>query len=229
MHAVFVVDDALEVRVALRRLLVSAGYSVRLFESAESYLEQRDAETPGCLLLDVSMPGFSGLELQRALVDSVFARPIVFLTGRGDVEASVHAMKAGAIDFLTKPIDSVRLFTAVDHALRRDVEERRRRAMQRIIEQRLAVLTPRERQVMEQVVFGRLNKQIAAQLGTGEKTVKVHRARVMIKMGARSVAELVQLAAHVGIAMDPTFRMSAQPEPLRSISGRVSRGYEEAS
>jgi FixJ family two-component response regulator len=215
-HTVFVVDDALEVRVALSRLLASGGYSVRLFESAERYLGDEDAETPGCLLLDMSMPGLSGLELQRTLAGSRFGRPIIFLTGQGDVQSSVHAMKAGAVDFLTKPIDEIRLFSAVDQALRRDGEERRKRAIHRMIEQRLEALTPRERQVMEQVVFGRLNKQIAADLGTGEKTVKVHRARVMWKMGARSVAELVQLAARVGVALDPALRMSVRLPPIHA-------------
>lgn len=209
LHTVFVVDDASEVRIALKRLLISAGHSVRLFESAERFLAEHDAEIPGCLLLDMAMPGLTGLELQRALIGSGIGRPIVFITGQGDVETSVHAMKAGAVDFLTKPIDDIRLFAAVDQALRRDAEERRRRSIRRMIESRLEGLTPRERQVMEQVVFGRLNKQIAADLQTGEKTVKVHRARVMLKMGARSVAELVRLAAQVGIAMEPAVRMSA--------------------
>jgi len=145
----------------------------------------------------------SGLDLQRTLVASPGARPIVFLTGRGDIQTSVHAMKEGAVDFLTKPVDDTQLFAAVDQALKRDAEQRLERAIRDTIQRRLAMLTPRERQVMAHVIRGRLNKQIAADLGTGEKTVKVHRARVMSKMVARSVAELVQLAARVGVGSEP--------------------------
>ncbi len=200
---VFIVDDAREVRTGLSRLLTAAGYRVRAFESAASFLHEHDAEAPGCLLLDVCMPGLSGLDLQRTLVGSPGARPIVFLTGRGDIQTSVHAMKKGAVDFLTKPVDDTQLFAAVDQALQRDAEQRLERAIRDTIQRRLAMLTPRERQVMAHVIRGRLNKQIAADLGTGEKTVKVHRARVMSKMVARSVAELVQLAARVGVGVEP--------------------------
>jgi FixJ family two-component response regulator len=203
-HTVFIVDDAREVRAGLSRLLAAAGYQVRAFESAASFLEEQDAEDPGCLLLDVCMPGLSGLELQHSLLGSRQARPIVFLSGQGDVRTSVNAMKDGAVDFLTKPVDDVQLFAAVDQALQRDADQRLERAIFETIQQRLKLLTPRERQVMGQVIRGRLNKQIAADLGTGEKTVKVHRARVMSKMMARSVAELVQLAARVGISSEPT-------------------------
>jgi len=198
-RTVFIVDDTREVRTALSRVLGAAGYQVRAFESAERFLEEQDGETPGCLLLDVCMPGMSGLEVQRSLVGSTRGRPIVFLTGHGDIQTSVHAMKEGAVDFLTKPIDDTRLFAAVDQALRLDEEARRERAVRGKIEKRLSALTPRERQVMEHVISGRLNKQIAADLGIGEKTVKVHRARVMSKMEVRSVAELVQLATKVGV------------------------------
>jgi len=200
---VFIVDDAREVRMGLSRLLAAAGYRVRAFESAACFLQEHDAEAPGCLLLDVCMPGLSGIELQRTLVGSPGARPIVFLTGRGDIQTSVHAMKEGAVDFLTKPVDDQQLFAAVDQALKRDAEQRLERAIRDTIQRRLAMLTPRERQVMAHVIRGRLNKQIAADLGTGEKTVKVHRARVMSKMVARSVAELVQLAARVGVGIEP--------------------------
>jgi FixJ family two-component response regulator len=203
-HTVFIVDDAREVRAGLSRLLAAAGYQVRAFESAASFLEEQDAEDPGCLLLDVCMPGLSGLELQHSLLGSRQARPIVFLSGQGDVRTSVNAMKDGAVDFLTKPVDDVQLFAAVNQALQRDADQRLERAIFETIQQRLKLLTPRERQVMGQVIRGRLNKQIAADLGTGEKTVKVHRARVMSKMMARSVAELVQLAARVGISSEPT-------------------------
>jgi FixJ family two-component response regulator len=200
------VDDELEIRVSLSRLLAAAGYEVHSFDSAEGFLAAHEAATPGCLLLDVSMPGMSGLALQDALAESEYGYPIVFLTGRGDVQASVRAMRAGAVDYLTKPIDGTRLFAAVDRALRLDAAERGAAAIRRAIELRVESLTRRERQVMEHVVCGRLNKQIAADLGTGEKTVKVHRGRVMAKMGARSVAELVQLGARVGVAMAPFLR-----------------------
>jgi FixJ family two-component response regulator len=208
---VFIVDDELEIRVSLSRFLTAAGYEVHSFDSAESFLAAHETEAPGCLLLDVSMPGMSGLALQDALVESKRGHPIVFLTGRGEVQTSVRAMQAGAVDYLTKPIDGMRLFAAVDRALRLEAAERRAAAIRRAIELRVESLTRRERQVMEHVVCGRLNKQIAADLGTGEKTVKVHRGRVMAKMGARSVAELVQLAARVGVAMTPFLR---NVEPL---------------
>jgi FixJ family two-component response regulator len=203
-RTVHVVDDAPEVRLSLTRLLSAAGYRVRAFESAESFLQSHDPEAPGCLLLDVCMAGQSGPELQHWLASAGLARPIVFLTGNGDIQTGVHAMKEGAVDFLTKPVDDVRLFAAVEEALRRDAEQRAKRSILNTIRQRQGSLTPRERQVMAQVIRGRLNKQIAADLGTGEKTVKVHRARVMSKMAVRSVAELVQLAAQIGISIEPT-------------------------
>jgi len=215
---VFIVDDAREVRSGLSRVLCAAGYQARAFESAERFIEDLDAQdcdSPACLLLDICMPGMSGLDLQRALVDSARSHPIVFLTGYGDIEKGVHAMKAGAVDFLTKPIDSARLIAAVDEALRLDTAERDERALRNLIRKRLATLTFRERQVMEQVTRGKLNKHIAVQLGIGEKTVKVHRARVMSKMIVDSVPELVQLAARVGIAneipLSEAWALDAQP------------------
>ncbi len=210
-RTVFIVDDAREVRTALSRVLGAAGYEVRAFESAERFLEDQDGEAPGCLLLDICMPGMSGLDVQRTLAGTKRGRPIVFLTGHGDIQTSVHAMKVGAVDFLTKPIDTTRLFAAVEQALKVDEAARHERGIRRAIEDRLNSLTPRERQVMEQVISGRLNKQIAAQLGIGEKTVKVHRARVMSKMEVRSVAELVQLAAKVGMAREPALAVAAGP------------------
>jgi FixJ family two-component response regulator len=201
-RTVFIVDDTQEVRTALSRVLSAAGYSVRAFESAERFLEEQDCESPGCLLLDLCMPGMSGLDAQRSLAGSARGRPVIFLTGQGDIESSVHAMKVGAVDFLTKPIDDKRLFEAVDQALQLDLAARGERTIRGIIEKRLQALTPRERQVMEFVIRGRLNKQIAADLGIGEKTVKVHRARVMSKMDVRSVAELVQLAARAGVVKE---------------------------
>jgi FixJ family two-component response regulator len=215
--SVFIVDDAREVRLGLSRLLSAAGYQVRAFDSAASFLKDHDAEAPGCLLLDVCMPGLNGLELQRSLTRSGFERPIVFLTGKGDIRTSVHAMKEGAVDFLTKPVDDVQLFAAVDQALRRDAEQRLERSVRNTIQQRLEILTPRELQVMGQVIRGRLNKQIAADLGTGEKTVKVHRARVMSKMMARSVAELVQLGAQVGVSIQPVQGTSSESINWRNL------------
>jgi FixJ family two-component response regulator len=156
------------------------------------------------LLLDIYLPGLSGIDLQRTLDGSPCARPIIFLTGMADIQTSVTAMKAGAIDFLTKPIDSEKLFSAVNEGLRRDAEQRAARAIRSAIESRLSALTPREREVLKFVVAGRLNKQISAIIGTGEKTVKVHRSRVMAKMRVRSVAELVCLVGRVGMVGEPT-------------------------
>jgi FixJ family two-component response regulator len=195
---VFIVDDSPEIRMSLCRLILAAGYQVRAFESAEGFLERHDVDAPGCLLLDISLPGLSGTELQRELARSANELPIVFLTGIGDIQTSVDAMKDGAVDFLTKPIDGARLFSAVDQAFQRDAEHRTQAKIRRVIHQRLDTLTPREREVMTYVILGRLNKQIAAEMGAGEKTIKVHRARMMSKMGARSVPELVQLGARVG-------------------------------
>jgi FixJ family two-component response regulator len=208
-QTVFIVDDVPEVRKSLSRVLCATGYQVRAFESAEGFLAEHHSDAQGCLLLDICMPGLSGIDLQHALIASPNALPIVFLTGRGDVQTSVEAMKEGAVDFLTKPIDNLRLFGAVEQALRRDEEQRVQLEIRRRIRQRIEALTPREREVMVQVIRGRLNKQIAADFGTGEKTVKVHRARMMSKMVARSVAELVQLGARVGVEMEPALDSGA--------------------
>ena len=201
-QTVFIVDDAPEVRKSLSRLVAAAGYQVRAFESAEEFLAGYDGEAEGCLLLDIFMPGLNGIELQHELRGFPHALPIVFLTGVGDIQTSVGAMKEGAVDFLTKPIDSARLFAAVEEALRRDEEQRQHVAIRRVIRQRLDTLTPREREVMTHVIRGRLNKQIAAEMGAGEKTITVHRARMMSKMGARSVAELVPLGVRVGVEIE---------------------------
>ncbi len=201
---VFLVDDSYEIRTSLPRLLRAVGYQVRAFDSAESYLEGQDDEIPGCLLLDISMPGMNGLELQRALRGSPWSRPIVFLTGLGHIEDSVRAMKGGAVDFLAKPFDTVRLRAALDEALRRDAEQRVERVRLGKIQERIETLTRRERQVMEGVVRGLLNKQIAAEMAIDEKTVKVHRGRVMSKMRVRSVPDLVRLVS--GVAVEPVVR-----------------------
>jgi FixJ family two-component response regulator len=199
MNTIFIVDDDHGTRMALSLLLEAAGYQIRAFESAESFLNEHDTTTPGCLLLDICMPGLSGLELQRLLVGSPNARPIIFLSGTDEIRDSVMAMKQGAVDFLTKPVDDMRLLAAVEQALRRDCEQRRECALLNEIRQCVATLTPRERVVMEHVVRGRLNKHIAWQMGIGEKTVKVHRERVMSKMGVHSVAELTQLVMRIGV------------------------------
>ena len=169
------------------------------FPSPAAFLEQHDPATPGCLVLDVALPGLDGLELQQALAASGCARPIVFITGRGDIPTSVRAMKSGAVDFLTKPVDDEELLAAVRNAIEMDRRARVAQVELDALGQRLASLTPREREVLAHVVAGRLNKQIAADLGTVEKTIKVHRARVMEKMAARSLADLVRIAERLGI------------------------------
>jgi len=188
---VTIVDDDVLVLRALDRLLRAAGLVVETFSSAEEFLRNR-RPAAGCVVMDLSMPGRGGLELQRALAEAADARPIVFISGQGTVPASVEAMKGGALDFLTKPIDEGRLLDAVRAALEKDRLIRERDARRAVITARLLTLTERERQVLSSVVCGKLNKQIAAELGTAEKTIKVHRARMMRKMGVDSLAELVQ-------------------------------------
>ena len=196
---IFVVDDDASVRRALERLLVGAGYQVELFASASAYLQREPYDGVGCLLLDLSMPGMDGAQLQVRLEEMQREVPIVFLTAHGDIPASVNAIKHGAIDFLTKPVDQAAMFAAIDEAIsfcRRRIEER---SSHKDIDDRVAALTERENQVMRYVIGGALNKQIAAELGISEKTVKVHRGHVMQKMAVRSVAELVRKCASVGI------------------------------
>lgn len=199
-NTVFLVDDEPPVVRALERLLRAEGYEVQGFLSSRAFLERHDPEIPGCAVFDIAIDGMNGLELQRFLTDSGCERPIVFLTGRGDIPMSVQAMQAGAVSFLTKPVDGEALLESVRLALERDRTAREARGRLAVIERRLASLTAREREVLEHVVSGRLNKQIAADLGTAEKTVKVHRGRVMEKMRARSVAELVRLSDQAGVA-----------------------------
>lgn len=190
---VFVVDDYAPVCRAISRLLRSAGYVVAAFASAEKFLAQYDPQTLGCLVLDVAMPALNGLELQRILAKAGSLLPIIFLTGEGDIPKSVQAMKHGASDFLTKPVNDEDLLTAVHAAIEKNRARRREQAELSEIRARLATLTPREREVLEYVVAGKLNKQIAGELGTVEQTVKAHRAHVMQKMRVQSVAELVRL------------------------------------
>jgi FixJ family two-component response regulator len=195
---VFVVDDDPGVLRALTRLLRAAGHEVRAFRSPQDFLAMHDPAALGCVVLDLSMPGLNGLELQTALEASGCHRPIIFVSGHGDIPSSVRAMKAGAVDFLTKPVCADDLLAAVERAIRQDVLMRRSRAELQAIGDRLNTLTPREREVLQHVVTGQLNKQIAADLGTVEKTIKVHRSRMMEKMGVRSVADLVRLAERMG-------------------------------
>jgi FixJ family two-component response regulator len=189
---VYLVDDDAGVLKSLARLLESDGLGVRTFLSAGDFLREHDPDAPGCVVLDMCLPDLGGLALQQALLESGCERPIIFMTGFGDVAESVQAMKAGAVDFLSKPCDEAELFAAVRRAIAMDSEARRVRCELQRIRGRLASLTPREHEVLQQVVFGRLNKQIAADLGIAEKTIKVHRARAMEKMGASSLADLVR-------------------------------------
>jgi FixJ family two-component response regulator len=196
---VFLVDDDRSVRKGLSRLLASAGYAVEAFASAREFLAREPYAGPCCLVLDVRMPGLTGLDLQQALAAAGRRLSIVFVSGHADVPMSVKAMKDGAVDLLTKPVDEVDLLRAVERAVAKDVEDLGQEALVTEIRERVAALTPRETEVFALVVTGMLNKQIAFQLGIGEKTVKVHRARVMEKMRAGSVAELVRLADRVGV------------------------------
>lgn len=196
---VHLVDDEAGLRRALTRLLSANGLTVRAHASAEAFLDAYNATEPACLILDVAMPGIDGLELQRRLTRDGTLLPIVFLTGHGDIPMSVEAIKAGAVDFLTKPVDEAALLGAVRSALKLADEQASQRREMAPLRARLDQLTPREREVLEHVVAGRLNKQIAADLGTGEQTIKVHRGRVMEKMGVESLADLVRVAERLGV------------------------------
>ena len=196
---VYVVDDDPSVLRSLERLLRSAGFDFRTFTSAREFLDAPHPDVPACLILDVQMPGVSGLELQNRLAEKGFFFPIIFVTGHGTVPISVQAMKAGAVDFLLKPFDTGDLLDAVSRALEKDRVGRRDRKELRQLQERLKSLTPREYQVLGVVIAGMLNKQIAFDLGTTEKTIKVHRGRIMEKMGAKSLADLVRFSEKLGI------------------------------
>ncbi len=195
---VFIVDDDRSVRTALSRLMRSAALHAETFASAKEFLEREHPDGPGCMVLDLSMPGSTGLELQQDMAAADIDLPIVFLTGHGNVPASVKALKSGAVDFLEKPVDDDRLLLAIKHAVEQSVRTRRERAKLSEIQERVARLTRRELQVFRLVVQGKLNKQVAVELGMSEKTVKVHRSRVMQKMEADSLAELVRVAERAG-------------------------------
>jgi FixJ family two-component response regulator len=197
---VYVIDDDRLVRDSIADLLNSASFTVQTFGSATEFIGSRRPDVPACLILDVELPGISGLDLQTELAKSGIETPIVFLTGHGDIPMSVRAMKAGAVGFLTKPFGKQELLDAIEEALRRDGEVRKHRSESFELQKRLETLTPREREVLALVVTGRLNKQVAGELGTTEETIKVHRGRVMRKMGADSLAELVRIAGKLKIS-----------------------------
>lgn len=207
LPVIYVVDDDEEFRAGLVRLLRAAGYLVKAYASAGDFLLSQTDDSMGCIVLDVRMPGPSGLELQAALAERPHSLPVIFLTGHGAVPDSVRAMKAGAVDFLTKPVESNTLLAAIKTALAGEVKRRVAFRETKVLRDRYAELTPREVQVFNGVVAGKLNKQIAHDLGTTERTVKWHRAQVMEKMGASSLAELIHIAERL-TAADASFRRS---------------------
>jgi FixJ family two-component response regulator len=197
---VFAIDDDVSVRRGLTRLLRSAGYKSETFESASDFLARQPYSGPSCVIVDVRMPGLNGIELQEDLIKRRRQEPLVFITGHGDIPMCAQAMKAGAVDFLRKPFRNDELLQCVQNALIRSADQRRRSAEKNEARRLLDLLTPREFEVMQLVITGMLNKQIAGKLGTAEKTVKVHRGRVMQKLRVTSVAELVRLVQKASIA-----------------------------
>ena len=208
---VYIVDDEEAVRRSIARLVRSVGLRAETFPSAQAFLAQKLGDGPACLVLDVRLPDQSGLDVQAAMGPSQHAIPIIFITGRGNVPMSVRAMKEGALDFLEKPFESEALLECIQRALAKSREGREVETERAAIERRLATLSPRERQVLALVVKGMLNKQIAGALGAAEKTIKIHRGRVMGKMDAASVAELVRMTYTVGFA--PTLEFIRLPMP----------------
>lgn len=197
---VFIVDDDVGIVKALSRLIRSKGFDVRSYTSPRAFLADHDATIPGCAVLDVSMPGLDGLELQQALLTGGSHRPVIFLTGKGDIPMSVRAMRAGAVDFLTKPMSNRDLLAAIARAQEQDERQREAEVELATIRRKIATLTPREREVLAHVVAGRLNKQIAGDLGVVEKTIKLHRGVMMRKMGVRNITDLVRIAEKAGIS-----------------------------
>ncbi|MBZ5612445.1 MAG: response regulator transcription factor [Acidobacteriia bacterium] len=194
---VFVVDDDFSVRRAVQRLVESVGLPVKLFESVQEFSLSKRPDAPSCLVLDIRLPGISGLDFQRELAEAGIHIPIIFLTGHADILMAVRAMKAGAVEFLTKPFRDQDLLDAIQNALEKDRARRKKEAEIEVLQKRLESLTPREREVLAMVVLGTLNKQIAARIGTTENTVKVQRSRVMKKMQARSLADLVRMVERI--------------------------------
>lgn len=209
---IYMVDDDPGVLKALTRLLRTEAYTVQAFASAGEFLLAHDPLAPGCVVLDIHMPDIDGLALQEALLASASERFIVFVTGHGDIATSVQAMKAGAVDFLTKPFHDEDFLAAVRNAIAKDQQARTLRTELQSIRWRIDTLTPREHQVLQHVVAGRLNKQIAADLGIAEKTIKVHRARAMEKMGAASLAELVRISVKADIGAVAAGRLNDRPD-----------------
>ena len=197
---IYVIDDEIAIGIVLQRLLRTVGLEVRPFTSAQEFLSAKLQDAPGCLVLDVRMPGMSGLEVQQQLAAAGICLPVIFLTGHADIEMSVRAMKAGAVEFLTKPFHEQELLDAIQAALQRHRIERKHRAELYALRTRYHSLTPRESEVFSLVTYGLLNKQIAAELGSSEKTIKVHRAQVMHKMNAGSLADLVRMAEKLQIS-----------------------------
>ncbi len=191
---VFVVDDDASVRTAVKRLIKSIGFKVETFNSAKAFLSHEPHDGPACLVLDVRMPGTSGIELQKRLTSADFQIPIIFISGHGNISMSVKTMKAGAVDFIEKPFEDQKLIDAIHTAIAKNKQFRMKQAESKDLQRRLDSLTPREHEVLQLVVSGMLNKHIAFDLGISEKTVKVHRARVMHKMKAKSLADLVRMA-----------------------------------
>jgi len=196
---VFVIDDDASIRKSLSRLLRSAGYTTETFASAEEFLGRDHFNGIGCLLLDVQMPGLSGIDLQKELNKADYHMPIIFITGHGNIPMSVQAMKKGAVDFLTKPFDDKELLQTIEKAIEKDTHARAEYDESLDIRRRIELLTPRENEILPYIITGMLNKQIASKLGISEKTVKVHRGRIMEKLHVDSVAQLVRLAEKVGI------------------------------
>src|ERR1043166_4194425 len=198
---VFAIDDDTGLRESLKNLIRSVGLGVETFDSAQEFLQSKRPDVPGCLVLDVRLQGLSGLDLQKRMAEADMEIPIIFITGHGDIPMTVQAMKEGAGEFLTKPFRDQDLLDAIQQALERDRKRREERAKTEELHSRYNLLTPREREVMALVVTGRLNKQIAGELGASEATVKIHRHQVMEKMGAGSLADLVRMADRLGVAI----------------------------